>query len=158
VPGDGDATTPRRTRPSQTGLRPVTATYFGAQYRVERTLGAGGMGSVYLARDELLDRWVAIKVLLPEVAELPGARDRFRAEARAMARIRHPHVVGVHSFGEERGLPYLVMEHVPGEPLHRALAKRGVSRLRLDAAIALTDQICRGVSAIHAAGLVHRDL
>ena len=91
------------------------------------------MGEVLLARDELLDRWVAIKVLLPDVAAVPGARDRFRAEARAMARIRHPHVVGVHSFGEERGLPNLVMEHVPGDTLHRALAKRGPPPLRLDA-------------------------
>jgi serine/threonine-protein kinase len=157
-PDERDTPTREALHPASPDRKSGVWTYFSGQYRVERKLGTGGMGSVLLARDEHLDRWVAIKVLLGELADRPGVADRFRAEARAMARIRHPHVVGVHSFGEERGLPYLVMEHVPGEALHRALARRGAPPLRLDATIAIVDQICRGASAIHAAGLVHRDL
>lgn len=157
--GEQEHTT-ERARPSRISGAPEPAPQPAriGPYRVERKLGAGGMGEVLLARDELLERWVAVKVLLPHVANLPGVRERFRQEARAMARLRHPHVVGVHSFGEHEGQPYLAMEHVPGEPLHRVVARRGGPPLPVDEAIAVLDQIARGVSAIHAAGLVHRDL
>jgi serine/threonine protein kinase len=126
-------------------------------YRIVRLIGAGGMGSVYLARDEALDREVAVKVVRSEGPLPLDAIERFRAEARTMARISHPNVVRIHALGEVAGVPYIVMEHVPGRNLAQLLADDGGS-LRVAQALAILDQACRGTSAIHAAGLVHGDL
>src|SRR5688500_17677162 len=87
------------------------------QYRIERTLGQGGMGTVFLGRDETLDRPVAIKVISPEVGTSPEIRQRFLQEARVVARLRHPNIVAVFAAGEADGLLYFVMEYVPGESL-----------------------------------------
>lgn len=129
----------------------------GQHYRIVRLIAHGGMGAVYQARDENLDRDVAIKIVRPQLATNAVTLERFRAEARAMARLSHPHVVGIHAVGEIDGRPYLVMEYVPGTNLSRFLAERGRS-LRVEEALAILDQVCRGVSAMHAAGVVHRDL
>ncbi len=126
-------------------------------YRIVRPIGSGGMASVYLARDEALDRDVAIKIARDTGPASLEMMERFRSEARAMARIAHPNVVRIHALGDLQGVPYIVMEHVPGEDLSQLLAQRG-GRLRLAEALAVLDQICRGASAIHAAGLVHGDL
>lgn len=126
-------------------------------YRIVRPIGSGGMASVFLARDEALDRDVAIKIAREVGSGSLETIERFRSEARAMARIAHPNVVRIHALGDLEGVPYIVMEHVPGEDLSRLLAQRG-GRLRLAEALAVLDQICRGASAIHAAGLVHGDL
>jgi len=126
-------------------------------YRIIRLIGAGGMGNVYLARDEALDRDVAIKVVRSAGPVPLEILERFRAEARTMARISHPHVVRIHSLGEVDGLPYIVMEHVPGSNLAQVVAKNG-GPFRVAQSLAILDQICRGASAMHAAGLVHGDL
>ncbi len=144
-----------RVAESQTALR--EGDRVGGQYRVLRLIGHGGMGTVYQARDEQLDRDVALKVMRTQLAPNVGTLDRFRAEARAMARLSHPHVVGIYALGELEGLPFLVMEYVPGTTLSRFLAERGHS-LRIEESLAILDQVCRGVSAMHAAGVVHRDL
>src|ERR1700752_4774922 len=89
----------------------------GFQYRIERLLGRGGMGAVYLAHELALDRDVAIKVLPPEQAGAPQLRDRFRREARTAARLNHPNIVPLHTFGEVNGLVYFVMGYVAGESL-----------------------------------------
>ena len=89
----------------------------GAQYAVERLLGQGGMGAVYLARDITLDRPVAIKVINPDVASNATLRQRFLQEARTVAKLRHPNIVSVYAAGESNGLLYFVMELVPGLPL-----------------------------------------
>ena len=81
----------------------------GFQYRIERLLGRGGMGAVYLAHELALERDVAIKVLPPEHASTPQMRDRFRREARTAARLSHPNIVPLHTFGEVSGLMYFVM-------------------------------------------------
>ena len=140
--------------------RPVQGLDAGAMvgdYRIVRLIGAGGMGSVYLARDESLDRDVAIKVIRSEGPVPLDVLERFRAEARTMARIAHPHVVRIHALGEVQGVPYIVMEHVPGSNLAELIAKND-GPFRVAQALAILDQICRGASAMHAAGLVHGDL
>jgi serine/threonine-protein kinase len=129
----------------------------GECYRVTGLLGRGGMGTALMARDELLDRDVAIKFLDNESWDSEDARAIFLREARAMARVRHPHVVSIFAFGEHRGWPYFVMEYVPGTNLERLLASRNAP-LELDEALGILDQICRGVMAIHQAGAIHRDL
>jgi serine/threonine-protein kinase len=95
------------------------------QYRLERELGAGGMGVVFLATDLALDRPVAIKVIHPELATHPSIAQRFLAEARMIARLRHPNIVTVHAAGEATGLLYYVMDYVPGESLRQRLQREG---------------------------------
>jgi serine/threonine protein kinase len=127
------------------------ATFDG--FAVVRSLGRGGMGCVYLARDTLLDRSVAIKFIA--VASEPGAeaRERFLIEARAIARLQHPNVVGVHRLGEVAGRPYLVSEFVDGRTLQE-LAKP----VSWQQALGIGLGIARGLSAAHRAGVLHRDI
>lgn len=143
--------------PSRPHPLPVGAVLDG-HYRVTRHLGEGGMGLVVHACDERLQREVAIKLVRPELLAVSDAHQRFLAEARAMARLVHPNVIGIHAVGEFEGAPYLVMEYVPGQSLQEFLEARGHRPLGVDAALGVLDQVCRGLSAIHAAGLVHRDL
>ncbi len=125
-------------------------------YRVLGELGHGAMGVVLLARDEHLERDVALKVIRPERLR-PGFAERFRQEARVMARLNHPNVVAIHAFGEHGALPYFVMELVGGQTLTQWLA--GHSGLPdLDRTLGILNEVCLGVSAIHAAGTVHRDI
>ena len=137
---------------------PGPGTVLDGKYQVLRLLGGGSMGIVTLCRDLDLDRSVAIKVVRPEMLDNARARGRFRTEARAMARLDHPNVVRVYAFGEHAGMPYLVMEYVPGGGLDALLRARRGAPIKIDEAIAIFDQVCRGVSAIHASGALHRDL
>jgi serine/threonine protein kinase len=136
------------------GLPP--GTLVGANYRVRHLLGVGGMGTVVLAHDEILDRSVAIKFVRDQLAG-EAFRARFVVEARAMARVSHPNVVQIHAFGEHFGCPYFVMEFVDGVTLDSWLKRQG-SRASVDLCVQLLDGICDAVSAIHAADTVHRDL
>ncbi|AHG88007.1 protein kinase [Gemmatirosa kalamazoonensis] len=124
-------------------------------YEVERLLGQGGMGSVYLGRDVTLDRRVAIKVISSDLAASTALRERFLREARTVARLRHPNIVAVHAAGETEGLLYFVMEFVPGESLRDRLA-----RGRYDDASAVTAlrDLARALGYAHAQGIVHRDV
>jgi len=132
------------------------AEQLGAQYQVVRPLGRGGMGAVYLARDRALHRVVAIKVLRRERCADALERERFRREARMMARLTHPNVVPVHAFGESGDLLYFVMQYVDGESLAERLRReerlgaREVRRIMAELAMAL--------DYAHAQGIVHRDL
>ena len=129
----------------------------GGRYRLERPLGHGGMATVYLARDEELDRPVAVKLLAETLAGEAAFRTRFLREAKLAARLSHPNVVSVYDVGEAvDGRPYIVMEHVEGETLADLLAKRG--RLPVAEAVGLALQACDGLAHAHAAGLVHRDV
>ena len=95
-------------------------------YILVRRIGAGGMGSVFLARDPALKRLVAVKVLAPALAADPGARARFEREAQAVARLSHPNVVAIHNVGQlSDGTPYFVMQHVGGQSLSARLAEEG---------------------------------
>jgi serine/threonine protein kinase len=128
----------------------------GTRYRVERQLGAGGMATVYLARDTELDRPVAIKVLADNLSADSEIRERFLREGRLAGRLSHPNVVAVFDAGEEDGRPYIVMEHVEGETLADALGRRG--RFPPQEAVEVMLQACAGLEHAHEAGLVHRDV
>ncbi len=136
-------------------LRARLEAAIGFQYRIERLLGRGGMGAVYLAHELALDRPVAIKVLLPE-GDAPERRERFRREARLAARLTHPNIVPLHTFGEVGGLAYFVMGYVPGESLGTLVKRRG--RLGPDEARAVLQQIADALDYAHRQGVVHRDI
>jgi serine/threonine protein kinase len=126
------------------------------KYHIVRRLGRGGMGVVYEARDPVLQRAVAIKVLRDAIAIEPEALRKFLREARAAARLNHPHVVGVYDTGEEDGHCYLVMELMEGGSAHDRIHKWGPFNW-VEATRVMADA-CRGLMAVHAAGLIHRDI
>ena len=126
------------------------------RYDVDRLLGQGGMGSVFLGRDVVLDRPVAIKVVASELAGSTQIRERFLQEARLVARLRHPGIVAVYTAGESEGLLYFVMELVEGESLRDRIARDG----RIPAgevAVTLRD-LARALAYAHEQGVVHRDV
>jgi serine/threonine protein kinase len=124
-------------------------------YEVLAPLGAGGMGEVYRARDTRLQRTVALKVIHAEVAGDPGRRARFEREARAVSSLNHPHICALFDVGQEKGVDFLVMEHVEGETLAERLAG---GRLSLDQTLRLGAQMAEALDAAHRQGVVHRDL
>ncbi|WP_437955723.1 serine/threonine-protein kinase [Sorangium sp. So ce119] len=127
------------------------------KYRVERVLGAGGMGVVLSATDDVLGRRVAIKFLLPATAALPDASARFLREARAAAALESEHVVRVLDVGTlDTGAPYMVLEHLVGEDLGDVLRTRGALPVGEAADYGL--QICAALAEAHARGIIHRDL
>jgi eukaryotic-like serine/threonine-protein kinase len=134
----------------------LTGTILSARYRLESKLGSGGMSTVYLARDETLERWVAVKVLHREISDQPDQIERFRREARAVAQVSHPNVVAVIDAGEDGGRPYIVFEYVEGETLKHRIEELG--HLPLDEAAAYAIEIGRGLGAAHSRMLVHRDV
>jgi serine/threonine protein kinase len=125
-------------------------------YRIVGILGQGGMGVVYKAFDPSLHRYVAIKVLAPHLGSGAAARKRFEREARAAAAVNHEHVIAIHAVRERRGLPYLVMECIPGLSLQDLIEHEGPIDLRRILRIGM--QIASGLAAAHAQGLVHRDI
>jgi len=128
----------------------------GRQYRLEREIGRGGMGVVFLATDLALERRVAVKVIHPELVVNRALAARFLAEARLIARIRHPHIVAVHSAGESEGHLYYVMDFLEGETLRQRLLRE--RRLPMTVAVSIAGAIADAVDAAATAGVVHRDL
>src|ERR671925_941688 len=126
------------------------------RYRLDAQIGAGGMSTVYLAFDQTLERRVAIKLMHREIASDSDQLERFRREARAVAQLSHPHIVGVIDAGEDEGRPYIVFEYVEGETLKDRIRRLG--RLPVDEAIAYAIEIARALGAAHARGIVHRDV
>jgi eukaryotic-like serine/threonine-protein kinase len=137
-------------------LERLSSTVLSGRYRLESKLGSGGMSTVYLALDEVLDRPVAIKLLHREISEEADQLERFRREARAAARLSHPNLVGVIDAGEDDGRPYIVFEYVEGRTLKRRIQEEGP--LPVDEAVAYAIEIGRGLTAAHARKLVHRDV
>jgi serine/threonine protein kinase len=125
-------------------------------YEIKALLGAGGMGQVYRAHDPRLEREVAIKVLSAALAHEPGYLERFRREARAVAKLNHPNVVQVYDFGEQGDLTYLVMPLISGGTLREYLAHRQV--LPLAEALSIIEQVASALQYAHERGLVHRDV
>src|SRR5918998_656984 len=134
----------------------VIGTLISERYRLEEKIGSGGMSSVYRAFDPTLERWVAIKLMHRDISDDPDQLERFRREARAVARLNHPHVVTVIDFGEDDGRPYIVLEFVEGETLKQRIKR--VGRLPVDEAVAYAIEIGRALSAAHGERLVHRDV
>ena len=119
------------------------------RYRLDAQIGAGGMSTVYRAFDTTLERRVAVKLMHREIASDSDQLERFRREARSVAQLSHPHIVGVIDAGEEDGRPYIVFEYVEGETLKERIRRMG--RLPIDEAIAYAIEIARALGAAHAA-------
>ncbi len=126
-----------------------------SHYRILEQIGAGGMGVVYLARDEQLERDVAIKLLPPGSLADEAARKRFRKEALSLARLNHPNIATVHEFGSQDGVDFLVTEYIPGTTLDTKLARGALPPKEV---IGLGGQLSQGLAAAHDQGIVHRDL
>src|SRR3954447_16576380 len=136
--------------------RSMIGTVLSGRYRLEAKLGSGGMSTVYLARDETLDRAVAVKVMHREMSEQEDQLERFRQEARAVAKLSHPNVVAVIDAGEDGGHPYIVFEYVEGETLKQRISRLGA--LDVQEAIAYAIEIARGLIVAHSRRMVHRDV
>jgi serine/threonine protein kinase len=131
-------------------------TVLNNRYQLLERLGTGGMADVFRARDVMLDRYVAIKVLRKDYSGNSGFQDRFRQEARAAANLMHPNIVTVHDFGFSEEQLFIVMEHVPGKDMKTILRQRG--RYSVEEGLPLMVQACAGIGYAHRAGLVHCDV
>ena len=126
-----------------------------ARYRIERELGAGGMATVYLAHDLKHDRYVAIKVLRPELAAVIGA-DRFLAEIKTTANLQHPHILGLIDSGDAEGALYYVMPYIDGESLRQRLARE--KQLPITDAVSIASEVASALDYAHRHGVIHRDI
>jgi len=131
-------------------------TLLNKRYQLLEQLGSGGMAEVFRARDLMLDRYVAIKVLRKDFSDNQDFQNHFRQEARAAANLSHPNIVTVHDFGFENKLLFIVMEYIPGKDLKNLLRQRG--RFSIADGIPLIIQACAGIGYAHRAGLVHCDI
>ncbi len=158
--GDGDD--PRCTRSAfyrsvgWLDMSQSDATVLNQRYELQRRVGRGGMADVFLARDQLLDRPVALKVLFPEFAQDPAFVERFRREAQAAANLNHPNIVSVYDWGEAAGTYYIVMEYIDGRSLADVLRTEG--RVRPDRAIDATIAVALALASAHTSGVIHRDI
>ncbi len=134
----------------------LLGTTLSGRYRLEARIGAGGMSTVYRAVDETLQRNVAIKLMNREVSSDSDHLVRFKREARAVAQLSHPHVVGVIDAGEDDGRSYIVFEYVEGETLKERI--RRLERLDISEAVAYSIEIARALGAAHSHHIVHRDV
>ena len=139
--------------PSLQNLRPTLA---NERYIVERCIGRGGMGAVFLAHDEVLQGPRAIKVLDPALITRPEARARFRTEAVAMSKLNHPNVIRVFDHGQEGLTSYIVMAYVHGGSIRQLLRREGA--LSKDLATSLCLDVCAGLQHAHENGIIHRDI
>ncbi|MFW0110096.1 protein kinase domain-containing protein [Rothia sp. P13129] len=137
-------------------MRPSTETSLGGRYNLTERIAIGGMGEVWKARDKVLGRIVAVKILKEEYTGDPGFLERFRAEARHTALLNHPGVANVFDYGEEDGSAFLVMELVPGDPLSNIIEKERT--LDSDRILSIIAQTARALAVAHDQGLVHRDV
>jgi len=126
------------------------------RYQLLEKRGKGGMAIVYLARDLMLERYVAVKLLRKDYSQDKLFQERFRQEARAAANLSHPNIVTVHDFGFDHGQLFIVMENIPGTDLKTMLHRRG--SLPPEEALPLIVQACAGIGYAHRAGLVHCDV
>jgi tRNA A-37 threonylcarbamoyl transferase component Bud32 len=144
------------TAPGERPLPARLAEALGDAYTIEGEVGRGGMGVVYRARDERLQRRVAIKVLPPELAFQQDIRERFTREAQTAARLSHPHIVPIHSVGEGQGLVYFVMGYVDGESVAARIRRRGP--LPVEEVRRIMKETADALGAAHALSVIHRDI
>ena len=139
-------------QPSQ----PVTELKKLGKYQIEKRIGAGGMGTVYLARDTQLKRIVALKVLPQDKAQNPTLVKRFKAEAQAAAQLRHNNIVGVYDTGEDDGYLFIAMEYVEGQDLFELVQKRGI--IPVKRSIEIIKQVAAALQHAFEQNIVHRDI
>src|SRR4028118_797763 len=132
------------------------AQVFNGRYEIVRPIARGGMAEVFLARDQLLDRPGALKVLFPELSVDRSFVERFRREAQAAANLTHPNVVSVYDFGDEGGTSFIVMEFVDGRTLTSIIRSEGP--LLADRAAAAGADVAAALASAHRNGVVHRDV
>src|SRR6266542_4726882 len=132
------------------------ADVFSNRYEIQRGIARCGMAEVYLARDRLLDRPVAVKVLFAEYARDPSFVERFRREAQSAANLNHPNIVAIYDWGQERGTYFIVMEYVRGRSIRDVLQANGAFAARQTAEIG--GEIAGALDFAHRSGLVHRDV
>ncbi len=137
-------------------MRPTTGITLGGRFQLTERIAIGGMGEVWKARDKVLGRVVAIKILKEEYSGDPAFLNRFRAEARHTALLNHEGIANVFDYGEEGGSAYLVMELVPGQPLSAVIEREGV--LSPDRTLSIVGQTATALAVAHRQGLVHRDV
>src|SRR5579862_6894645 len=125
------------------------------RYRIVKQIGHGGMGVVYLAHDERLDREVAVKVLPEGLLSEESVRARFRKEAMALAKLNHPNIATIHDFDTQTGMDFLVTEYIPGTTLSDRLLEEPLEQAEI---IRLGIQLCDGLAAAHEHNVIHRDL
>lgn len=148
--------TDQRPRHGGVDLSPIAdQLVLDGRYRLGDVLGRGGMGEVRAAEDLRLGRSVAVKLLRADLASDPDLRGRFEAEARAAARVSHPHAVAVYDAGEDEGIAYLVMERLPGATLADEVATGPLDQER---ACAVAGQVLGALGVAHDSGLIHRDI
>jgi tRNA A-37 threonylcarbamoyl transferase component Bud32 len=134
----------------------LVGTQLSGRYRLDEKIGAGGMSTVYRARDMTLERDVAVKLMHREIAADSDHLERFRREARAVAQLSHPYIVNVIDAGEDAGRPYIVFEYVQGETLKNRIRRLG--RLPVAEAVAYAVEIARALGYAHQRHIVHRDV
>jgi serine/threonine protein kinase len=144
------------TAPSDQPLATRLAAALGDAYTIEGEVGRGGMGVVYRARDERLQRRVAIKVLPPELAFQQDIRERFTREAQTAAKLSHPHIVPIHTVGEGHGLVYFVMGYVDGESVAGRIRRRG--KLPVEEVRRIMGESADALGAAHGLSIIHRDI
>ncbi len=125
------------------------------KFQIKRLLGQGAMGEVYLGQDPTIGREVAIKTILPNVAQGEDAKARFEREAKAAGVLNHPNLVTIYEFGEDQGVLYIAMEYVKGHDLEELLREQSLTRTEC---LEILAQVCDGLSHAHRAGIVHRDI
>jgi serine/threonine-protein kinase len=134
----------------------VVGETIAGRYEVEELVGHGGMSSVYKARDALLERHVALKILHEQYSTDEDFVERFKREARSVAQLQHPNIVTVIDRGEEEGRQYIVFEYIEGENLKEHVVRQG--RLDVREALEIADEVARGLAFAHEQGLIHRDV
>ncbi|GEM_PF-143901 len=157
---EGASPTPRtgppgaRTRAHEPGLE--AGAVLAGRYEILQTLGEGGMGAVYKARDLAVDRLVALKVIRPELAKQPAIIERFKQELRLSQRVTHRNVIRIYDLGEAEGMKFITMEFIEGQDLRSLIRER--KKLPPEESVAIMEQICLALDAAHAVGVIHRDL
>lgn len=137
-------------------LAQQVARALGPQYEVQDVIGRGGYAVVFRVLDRHLDRQIAAKALLPEVAAVPGIAQRFRREAQTVARLNHPNIVPIYFIGREGGVPCFVMPLVAGEPLSARLRRE--RQLDIPTALSVARDVAEALEFAHRAGVIHRDV
>src|SRR5204863_1842431 len=147
---------PLQKRQTDPGAPLEPGAILGDRYEILKSLGEGGMGAVYKARDRELDRLLALKVIRPELAGHPDILRRFKQELLLARQVTHKNVIRIFDLGMAGGCKFITMDYIDGRDLKSILVERG--KLPPAEAVPIVQQICRGLEAAHTEGVVHRDL